>query len=361
MAGKRGRITIVSSRRTPVGAPPGTLFDDPSVAPPVLQLIAYDKSGLDETSDADLDQVRAALDAGKTVWLDVAGVGNAGSVERIGALFGLDRLALEDVMNLHQRPKAEDFENCVYVVVHMMTEHTIASKEQFSLFLGRNFVLTFQEVPGDCLEAVRDRLRRAKGQIREAGADYLAYAVIDAIIDAYFPLAERLGERLEELEDVIATDPQPNHVNELHAIKRELQAVKRSLWPSREVMASLRTEDNDFIGKNARHYLRDTHDHVMQLIDIVETYRELATGLLDLYLSSLSNRMNEVMKVLTIIATIFIPLSFLAGVWGMNFAPDSSPWNMPELHWAYGYPTALGLMLAVAVGLVAWFRWKDWF
>ncbi len=361
MVGKRGRITIISRRRAPVGAPPGTLYADPSVAPPPLDLFAFDGAGLDETPDATLEDVKAALDTGRTVWLDVGGVGNADYVGRIGALFGLDPLALEDVMNLHQRPKVEDFDKYTYVVVHMLAGESLVTKEQFSVFLGKNFVLTFQETPVDCLDAVRDRLRRAKGHIREAGADYLAYAIIDAVVDAYFPMIEKLGDRLEALEDLIVADPRPHHINELHGVKRELLAAKRSLWPSREVMAALRDEDNEFVSKNTRHYLRDTHDHVMQLIDIVETYRELATGLLDLYLSSLSNRMNEVMKVLTIIATIFIPLSFLAGVWGMNFAPDASPWNMPELRSAYGYPAALGLMAAVAIGLMGWFKWKRWF
>ena len=354
-ARKDKRIAIITRKRAPVGAPPGTLVADPRVAPPSLHLFAFDRTSLEEAKDATLEQVEAELKSGRTVWLDVTGVGHAESIERIGALFGIDALALEDVMNLHQRPKTDEFDNYLYVVVHMMSGATAASRERYSLFLGRNFVLTFQETPGDCLEPVRNRLRREKTRLRQAAADYLAYAILDAILDAYFPLAERLGERLEDLEDLIIADPDPGQVNDLHAIKRELLAVKRALWPSRELMMTLLAEDQEFFSRETRRYLRDTHDHVMQLIDIVETYRELATGLLDLYISSLSNRLNEVMKVLTIIATIFIPLSFLAGVWGMNFA------DMPELHWAYGYPAALVLMAGVAFALLGWFKWKNWF
>ena len=348
-------IAHIARKRAPVGAPPGTLVTDPEVGPASLHLFAFDRATLDEVENATLEQVEAELQSGRTVWLDVAGVGHADSVERIGALFGIDALALEDVMNLHQRPKTDEFDNYLYVVVHMMSGATAASKEQYSLFLGRNFVLTFQETPGDCLEPVRNRLRREKTRLRQAAADYLAYAILDAILDAYFPLAERLGERLEDLEDLIIADPDPGQVNDLHAIKRELLAVKRALWPSRELMMTLLAEDQEFFSRETRRYLRDTHDHVMQLIDIVETYRELATGLLDLYISSLSNRLNEVMKVLTIIATIFIPLSFLAGVWGMNFT------DMPELHWAHGYPAALAFMAAVGIALAGWFKWKKWF
>mgnify|MGYP001300531704 CR=1 FL=1 len=257
-------------------------------------------------------------------------------------------------VDLQQRPKAEDYPGYAYVVLHMVTNRSVNSREQLSLIFGRDFVITVQERTDDCLDPVRERMRRGKPRIRAARGDYLAYAIMDAVVDAYFPVVERLGERLEEIEDVVTFNPEPEDIDALHELKRDLVTLKRSLWPTRDVMNELRNEGNDIIEQDTRRYLRDVHDHVLQLIDIIETCREIATGLHDLYLSSMSNRMNEVMKVLTVIATIFIPLSFLAGLWGMNFD------HMPELDWAWGYPMALGLMAAVAFGLLAWFRWKKW-
>ncbi|MCB1381457.1 MAG: magnesium/cobalt transporter CorA [Notoacmeibacter sp.] len=351
--GKKKR-SIVTRRRTPAGAPPGTLIHDPERAGASLSMITWSTDGLEETSPATPTAIRAALKAGQRIWVDVAGTGDAGLVAELGDVFGIDPLALEDVMNLHQRPKAEEFDTFVFVVLHMVDGREAASREQFSLLFSRNWVLTFQETPGDCLDPVRDRLRRGKPRICAGGPDYLAYAILDAILDAYFPVAEKLGDRLETLEDAITLNPAPADIAELHAVKRDLLSVKRSLWPMREMMSVLRDGDIGLVTDETRRFLRDVHDHVLQLIDIVETYRELASGLLDLYLSSLSNRMNEVMKVLTIISTIFIPLSFLAGVWGMNFH------DMPELHAHWGYPAALGFMAAVAVTLLAVFRWRKW-
>lgn len=324
-----------------------------------MHLTVYDEHSFERFDDIGLDAVAAHLGRGRKLWLDVSGVGHAATIERIGEMFGIDRLILEDVMNLHQRPKAEAYGNGVFIVTHMVDGQSVASKEQFSLFLGPDFLVTFQERQGDCLGPVRKRLEAGRGRIRQAGIDYLAYAILDAVLDAYFPLTEKLGDALEELEDAIIADPSPAKLSELHRIRRDLLAVKRSLWPSREMLASLLHEESEFIGAGTGRFLRDIHDHVMQLVDIVETYRELAASLLEFYASRLANRMNEVIKLLTVISTIFIPLGFLVGVWGMNFQPVSR-WNMPELTWAYGYPAALGFMLAVAIALLAWFRLKKW-
>ncbi len=361
MAGKKKhkKVSMVSRKRAPVGAPPGTLITDPAGTPSVLYMIAYDNETIEETPAASIESVVEELKRKRTLWLDVVGVGDAEFVARIGALFNIDRLALEDVINVHQRPKMEPFDNCAFVVVHMYDGDNAASKEQYSLFLGRGFVLTFQERPGDCLEPVRKRLRSGKGRIRGSGADYLAYAVLDTLFDAYFPMTEKLGDELERLEEQIIAEPEPAQLAELHRVRRELVAIKRSLWPSREVLAGLMHDDDGYIGQDTGRFIRDTHDHVMQLVDIVETYREFVTGLVEFYSSSVANRMNEVMKVLTIIATIFIPLGFLAGIWGMNFDRDKA-WNMPELGWDYGYPAALVFMALIALGLLTIFRWKRW-
>lgn len=354
MAGRRVRKSLVTRKRAPVGAPPGTLIADPNAPQPEIRLIRWSADSIEERENVSIGDLSAAQGSKDDIWADVVGVGDASLVAEIGRIFGIESLALEDVLNLHQRPKAENFEHYLFVILHMVNGVDPSSKEQFALFLGPGFVLTFQERPGDCLEPVRERLRIGKGRIRTSGTGYAAYAVMDAIVDAYFPVAENLGEKLENLEDEISTSATPANVATLHEIKRDLLAVKRSLWPTREVINALRTDDNVHIRPETKRFLGDTHDHVMQLIDIVETYRELSSGLLDLYLSSLSNKMNEVMKVLTIIATIFIPLSFMAGIWGMNFA------TMPELNWAYGYPVALTSMVVVAAALIVWFRWRRW-
>jgi magnesium transporter len=353
------RISVISRRRAPAGTAPGTLISHASPPPLSMSLTLYDEAGIEIVRDATIETVAAAIGKGRTLWLDVAGVGHAEAIERIGELFGIDRLALEDVMNLHQRPKADVYPNGIFIVTHMVDGESVATKEQFSLFLGQDFLVTFQERPGDCLDPVRRRLNEGRGRIRKSGAGYLAYAILDALFDAYFPLTEKLGEALEQLEDSIIANPGPANLTEMHRIRRELLGVKRSLWPSREMLASLAHDESGFFHPDTERFLRDIHDHVMQLVDIVETYRELAASLLEFYASTIANRMNEVIKFLTIISTIFIPLSFLAGIWGMNFEPVSG-WNMPELHWAYGYPAAIGFMLAAALALLAWFRWKRW-
>jgi magnesium transporter len=355
----RRPMSMVSRRRAPAGTPPGTLIAHPDRRQSALRLIVYDEAAMEDVADATIGQVEAAAGQGRVLWLDVSGVGDAALIERIGEIFSIDRLVLEDVMNLHQRPKAESYDNGIYIVTHMFDGPDVASKEQYSIFLGSNFVVTFQEKPGDCLDPVRKRLATSKWRIRKSGADYLAYAILDSLFDAYFPLAESLGEALERLEDAIIADPRRERLSELHRIRRDLLVVKRSLWPSREMLVALLHQEDGFIRPDTERYLRDIHDHVMQLVDVVETYRELAASLLEFYASSVANRMNEVIKLLTVISTIFIPLGFLAGVWGMNFQPVSK-WNMPELGWAYGYPAAIAFMFAVALGLLAWFRWRRW-
>ncbi len=299
-------------------------------------------------------------ESAKVTWVNVDGHGDQETFSQMGEIFGLHALALEDVMNLHQRPKFEDYGETDFVVLRMplMTPHL--DLEQVSMFVGDGFLITIQERPGDCFDALRDRIRKNKGQVRRRGSAYLAYSVLDAIVETFYPVIEHYGDQLEELETRVLANATENVVPEIHAIRHDLRALRRAVAPTREVLSSLARVEASDPQDNTHIFLRDCHDHTVQLLEALDTNRELASSLMELHLSNVSMRMNEVMKVLTIIATIFIPLGFLAGLYGMNFEVDVSPWNMPELRWRYGYPFALGVMGLTAIGLVFFFRSKGW-
>jgi len=354
------RRTVQRKRRTPPGASPGTLIADPAAVQPVVRLIGYGPDDLEERGVAVGEDLRALTGRWPVTWINVDGLADLELIQSLGEMFGLHRLALEDVVNVHQRPKVEDYEDHAFIVTRMIHGELPPATEQVSLFLGGNFLLTFQERPGDCFDLVRDRIRRRRGHIRERGVDYLAYALLDAVIDGYFPVLEACGERLESLEDTVLDQPSAEHSVQIHDMKRDLLTLRRAIWPQREMINALARDTLAQVSDQTRVYLRDCYDHTVQLMDIVETYREIASGLVDVYLSSVSARMNEIMKLLTIIATIFIPLGFIAGLYGMNFDTRISPWNMPELSWRWGYPFALGLMAAVAIGLLLFFRKRGW-
>ncbi len=341
------------------GSMPGTLSIDPSMPKPVIRVIAYGPDALVEKPVESLDELPGLLAEHPVCWVNVDGLGDAEVLTGLGQIFGLHRLALEDVATLHQRAKAEPYGQQLFIVTRMVFLNERLETEQVSLFLGERFVLTFQERPGDCFEPVRQRLRKGQGRIRQAGPDYLAYALLDAAIDQNFPVLEAMGERLEALENRVMDRPDPSSVSAIYEARRDLLALRRAVWPQREMLSALLREENPLFAPETRLYLRDCYDHISQIIDMVETDRELAGGLLDVYLSSVSNRMNEVMKVLTIIATIFIPLGFIAGLYGMNF-DTASPWNLPELGWRYGYPAVLTAMAALAGGMLYYFRRKGW-
>jgi len=339
---------------------PGTLVEPEDAPPPVMTLVAYDQQQLVERNLDKPEDIPPFLDAYQVVWINVDGLGDADLLERLGAVLTLHPLALEDVLNTDHRPKVESYHDNVFIVTRMARIRDDGLDiEQVSLFLGEKFVLSFQERPGDCLDPVRARIRKGGTRLRFLGPDYLAYALIDAIIDGYFPVLEHYSDRLNEMEDRVVAQPESHSVAVIHELKRELQVLRHGIWPLREALRTL-SGDMPFVRDDTRLFLRDCQDHVIQVVDILETYRERAAGLTDLYMSSLSNKMNEVMKVLTIIATIFIPLSFVAGVYGMNFNPDASPFNMPELQWYLGYPFALGIMILVAAALLYYFRRKGW-
>ena len=346
------------------GTAPGTLrpIEAPGAAPVRVTLIDYGPDSFKEKHIAKIEDVFPFRDSPTVTWINIEGLHDAGLIEKLGKHFGFHPLALEDVLNCGQRPKLEDYGSYHFLVMKSLYRKTAELNiEQISFFLANNSVITFQEIPGDSFEAVRERIRQGKGQIRRMGPDYLLYALMDALTDEFFPVLETYGERIEELEDAVILHPEPATLNEIHRIKRELLMLRRTAWPEREVINSLQREEAHLIRPETRVFLRDCYDHTIQVIDIIETYRDLASGLLEVYLSSASNRLNEVMKVLTIISTIFIPLSFIAGVYGMNFNTAKSPLNMPELDWFYGYPMSLAIMAAVAGALVLYFRRKGWF
>jgi magnesium transporter len=284
-------------------------------------------------------------------------------IESVAQVFGVHRLAVEDIQHVHQRPKVEPYPEHLFVVmrmVHASADGTLDS-EQVSLVLGTNFVLTFQEgMPGDSFGGVRERLRAPGSRLRGTGSDVLFHALVDSIVDGVFPAVEALGERIEALETSVLGRPTPATMNQIQQIKRALLLLRRIVFPAREATAALYRDPNPLIREETRIYLRDCHDHAVQGLDLVESYRELSAGLTELYLSSVSHRLNEVMKVLAVISTIFMPLSFIAGVYGMNFDPDASPFSMPELRWPWGYVMTLGLMAFVAIVLLVAFARRGW-
>ena len=315
----------------------------------------YDADGVQEHDVTDVDALRSYPKEGRIAWIDVQGFGDEATMRAIGGVFGLHALVLEDIVNVPQRPKAEPYGDHLVILTRMVSRRDEETqREQVAIILGKGFVLTFQELYGDVFNPVRDRMRQGKGPMRRSGADYLAYALVDALIDGYYPVVESYGDTLEGLEDRIVESPGVHVLREVHGIKRELLAMRRAVWPMREVVNHLIREPSVFVTDEVRVYLRDVYDHCVQIIDVVETYRELSGGLMDVYLSAVSNRQNEVMKVLTIMASIFIPLTFLAGLYGMNFE------HMPELHYRWSYPLLLAVMVAMVGAMVWYFRRKGW-
>ncbi len=341
-------------RKHPPGASPGQLLIEPGTPKPVIRAFAYGPDRCAEVTVADPAELSAYLGKWPVVWVNVDGLGDEGILRRLGQVFDVHRLALEDVVNVHQRAKVEPYDKHLFIVARMVHLAEHVETEQVSILLGDNYVVTFQEGhPGDSFEMVRERLRSGRGPIRGAGPGYLAYALLDALLDAYFPVLEVFGERIEDLEDRVLARPDAAVVASIHAVKRDLLALRRAMWPHREAVNSLLREESRFIDAETRLYLRDCYDHTIQLLDIIETYRELTTGLLDIYLSSISNRLNEIVKVLTIFAAIFAPLTFIASIYGMNLM-------MPEQHWPWAYPAVLAVMAAIAGVLFLFFRRRGW-
>ena len=347
------------SRRSRPGSAPGTLTFHEDETPTNLRLIAYGPDDCEERAIESVTEARAAAETWPVVWLDVVGLGSEAVVRSLGSELGVHALVLEDLVNTSQRAKLELYSDSLFCVVRM-PEVGQPGTEQVSIVLTKGLVITVQEHPGDVFEAVRERIRIPRGQIRTRGCDYLLYAIVDAVIDSYFPVLDRHTEHLADLEEEVMEDPSEEVVSGLHQVRRELIGLRRAAWPHRDMLNALIRDSGDMVEESTEIYLRDAYDHTIQIIDLTDSMRDLASDLLGTYMSIVSNRMNEVMKVLTIIATLFIPLSFVAGVYGMNFNPAASPWNMPELGWAYGYPAVIGVMLVVAGGLLLFFRRRGW-
>jgi magnesium transporter len=332
---------------------------EPGLPPPKLRVMTYGPEAVHEETLEDVSRLGELLGKAPVTWVDVDGVGDAKTIEGIGALAGLHRLTMEDIVNVHQRPKVDDYGHYVFVVLRMPHCCADASPrvagEQVGLVLAKGLVITFQEreFPGDVWGPVRERAR-GRTRICAEGADYLAYALLDAVIDSYFPVLEQLGDVLEDLEERVLDRPDQRVMEEIHGIKRDLISVRRATWPLRELVGTLIRDETALIADSTRVFLRDCYDHAVQIVDLVESYRDLGSGLMDVYLSSVSNRLNEVMKVLTIIATIFIPLTFITSIYGMNFD------RMPELHWKYGYPAVLLVCALLGVAMLWYFRRKGW-
>ncbi len=357
---RQTRFGVPPERFIAEPASPERLIAEPAAPPSLVQVLAYGAANFTEQAAENPQQVRSYLYDWPVTWVNVNGLGDGAVIKELGDIFGLHWLALEDVLRTDQRAKVEQYGEDCFIVARMSRMHERVETEQISILLGQQFVLTFQESPGDCLEPVRERLRKGQRQLRHATADYLVYAILDAIIDNYFPVLEQYGERLEILEDDLIANPTTDAIAQIHDIKRDLLLLRRAIWPQREALGALLRNDMQLLTPETRLHLRDCYDQSVQLIDFVETYRQLCADLTDMYLSSLSNRTNEIMRVLTGIATIFIPLTFIVGVYGMNFNSERSPWNMPELNWYWGYPFCLALMTLIAFSQLVVFWRRGW-
>ena len=351
-------LKFFNKRSRKTGLPPGTLVHvgDKKTEKVTITLIDYDEHHYEERAGISLEECFPFKDSPTITWINVDGLHEVNIIEKLGTHFGLHSLTEEDILSTGQRPKAEEGEKYFYIVlrmIYLVDDET--QSEQVSIVLGQNFILTFQERERDVFNPIRERLRNGKGRVRKLKADYLAYCLIDAIVDHYFVILEKFGEDIENLEDELMDNPSSETLQKIHAMKGEMIFLRKSIWPVREMVNTLERTESSLISKNTRIFLRDLYDHTIQVIDTVESFRDMVSGMLDIYLSSLSNKMNEVMKVLTIIATIFIPLTFIAGIYGMNFD------FMPELGWHWSYPYGFWAVIFVIAGaLLLFFKKKDW-
>jgi magnesium transporter len=356
------RRTLTRFIKKPAHAPgtsPGTLVPVPEKrrAKSRITVIDYDQ---DHFLEKQIDRIEEALplkDLPTVTWINIDGLHAVDLIETIGRQFGIHPLTQEDIVNTGHRPKAEEFDDYVFIVFKMLSYNEAMGHidaEQVSLVLGSNFLISFQEIPGNVLTPVRERIKKGKGRIRKAGCDYLAYALIDAVVDHYFIILETFGEKIEDLEQELLSDPTPASLQHLYAMKRDIIFFRKQVWPIRELLNRLVKEEAPLIDRSVYVFFNDVYDHTIQVIDTIESFRDIMAGLLDIYLSTTSNRMNEIMKMLTIMATIFIPLTFIAGIYGMNFE------YMPELKWRWAYPLLWVTFVFIFLSLLTWFKHKKW-
>jgi magnesium transporter len=349
----------MKKRSKKAGLPPGTLvhIGERKAGELKLTIIDYDEARSQEREVKTIEECFVFKEKPTVTWINIEGLHDVQALEKLGECYGIHPLVLEDILNTDQRPKMEDYGEYLYIVLKMLDgsqKNGEINTEQVSLILGPNFIFSFQEAGGDVFDPVRERIRNNKGRIRKMGADYLAYTLLDAIVDNYFIILEKMGEKIEILEEKVVTLPTPETLGVIHHLKREMIFLRKAVWPLREVIGSLERGESPFMSESTKLYLRDVYDHTIQVIDTVETFRDMVSGMLDIYLSSVSNRLNSVMKVLTIITTIFMPLTFIAGIYGMNFK------YMPELEWPWSYPIILLLMFGVGIFMLFYFKRKKW-
>lgn len=350
-------------RQTAPGAAPGTLISPSDAAPTQISVICYSPTEIHEEPLPDISKLGDLLSQWPMTWVNVTGLADVRQLETLADLFGIHPLAMEDVVHVHQRPKVEDYREYLFLVTRMIEEASPLRTDQISLFIGKNYLLTIQERPGDCLNPLRDRIRKQAGRVRHAGPDYLAYAILDATLDAYFPLVEKYGDQMEAVDETIETNPSPQVVSDIHHLRTNLLQVRKIMWAQRDALNELIRDNCPLVCPETRVYLRDCVDHTAQILDVVETYREMCADLRDYYLSKVNFRMNQVIKVLTILSTIFLPLGFITGLYGMNFKNDNEnpfPWNMPELTWRYGYLFSLAAMFLTTVGMLIFMKRRGW-
>ncbi|MCC7382288.1 MAG: magnesium/cobalt transporter CorA [Deltaproteobacteria bacterium] len=356
---KRRSKLFAKSYHAP-GTAPGTLTEEVISGAPRLRIIDYDAESHHEHEDAELEQCKTSLKSPDVTWIHVHGAAEPAVLRHLGENFGLHPLALEDVLNEGQRPKWELYgEDLFAILSYPRLDKSEVYIEQVSVFLGKNYLISFYEHEDDVFEPIRRRMRLPQQRFRGRGPDFLFYALTDLVIDAAFPLLDHLGEHIEAMELDLTDHHEPAQLKRIHHLKRQLITLRRFLWPHRDLLAALLRDEHGFLAEDTKVYLRDVYDHAVQVVDLIETYREMVGTLLEMYLSSQSNRLNEVMRVLTVISTIFMPLAFVVGVYGMNF--EGGPYAMPELHWRYGYPAVWVVILAVAIGMLIYFRRKQWF
>ncbi len=351
---------LLKKRSKKAGLPPGSLIHigEKKVEELRITIFDYDEQHFEEREVKAIEECFVFREKPTITWINVEGVHQVEMVEKLGECYGFHPLVLEDILNTDQRPKMEVYGDYLYIVLKMLydgDENRPVEGEQVSLILGPNFVISFQEGrEGDVFNPVRERIRSGKGVIRKMGSDYLVYSLIDMIVDHYFVVLERLGEKIELLEEELVAHPTTTTLQEIQKFKNQMTFVRRMVWPLREVISGLGRKESALVKETTEIYLRDVYDHVVQLMDTIEVYREMLSGMLDIYLSSVSNRLNSVMKVLTIIATIFMPLTFIAGIYGMNFK------HMPELEWRWGYPAVWLIVVIVGISMLIYFKKKEW-
>ena len=364
--GELQMLKLVKTSSRKAGLPPGSpVFIGERVTEKFgLDMVDYDAENLSLSTPVRLDEFRLLKETPSNTWIRVHGLHDAEAVDRFCLEFGLHPLTIEDILHTGQRPKIDHYEEYLFLVINLINYDDAAremSMEQISFVLGSNYLLTFHEKDDDIFDDVLARLETNKGRIRKLGTDYLLYSLLDRVVDNFFSVLEKIGEEVEDLEEELIAAPSPETLQAIHSLKREMILLRKSVWPLREVISGLQRDETTFMGESTRVYLKDLYDHTIQVLDTVETFRDIISGMIDIYLSSVSNRMNEIIKVLTIFAVIFIPLTFITSLYGMNFNTGASPFNMPELNWYFGYPFALLLMAGTLLSMLVYFKKKQWF